>query len=61
MIIPYGKQSLDESDYQSVLDALRSDWLTTGPYVEKFENLLTQVVGAPAICVSSGTAALHCA
>jgi len=61
MIIPYGKQSLDESDYQSVLDALRSDWLTTGPYVEKFENLLTQIVGAPTICVSSGTAALHCA
>ena len=61
MIIPYGKQSLDESDYQSVLDALRSDWLTTGPYVEKFENLLSQIVGAPTICVSSGTAALHCA
>ena len=61
MIIPYGKQFLDESDYQSVLDALRSDWLTTGPYVEKFENLLSQIVGAPTICVSSGTAALHCA
>jgi dTDP-4-amino-4,6-dideoxygalactose transaminase len=61
MIIPYGKQFLDELDYQSVLDALRSDWLTTGPYVEKFENLLSQIVGAPTICVSSGTAALHCA
>jgi dTDP-4-amino-4,6-dideoxygalactose transaminase len=61
MRIPYGKQFLDELDYQSVLDALRSEWLTTGPYVEKFENLLSQIVGAPTICVSSGTAALHCA
>ena len=61
MIIPYGKQFLDELDYKSVLEALKSDWLTTGPLVEKFENLLTQIVGAPTICVSSGTAALHCA
>ena len=61
MIIPYGRQFLDELDYQSVLSALKSDWLTTGPQVEKFENLLTQIIGAPAICVSSGTAALHCA
>ena len=61
MIIPYGRQFLDELDYQSVLGALKSDWLTTGPQVEKFEDLLTQIIGAPAICVSSGTAALHCA
>lgn len=61
MIIPYGRQFLDELDYQSVLSALKSDWLTTGPQVEKFEDLLTQIIGAPAICVSSGTAALHCA
>ncbi len=61
MIIPYGKQFLDELDYKSVLEALKSDWLTTGPLVEKFENLLAQMVGAPTICVSSGTAALHCA
>jgi len=61
MIIPYGKQFLDEVDYKSVLDVLKSDWLTTGPYVEQFENSLREIIGAPTICVSSGTAALHCA
>jgi len=61
MIIPYGKQFLDEVDYKSVLDVLKSDWLTTGPYVEQFENSLGEIIGAPTICVSSGTAALHCA
>jgi dTDP-4-amino-4,6-dideoxygalactose transaminase len=35
--------------------------LTTGPLVEKFEQELEKVVGAPCISVTSGTAALHCA
>lgn len=60
-MIPYGRQSIDESDIQAVVDALRSDFLTTGPLVEKFEYNLEELVGAPTISVSSGTAALHCA
>lgn len=60
-MIPYGKHSIDEFDLESVRASLQSDWLTTGPRVEIFETLLTEIAGAPCISVSSGTAALHCA
>lgn len=60
-MIPYGKQSISEEDIASVSKALRENFLTTGPLVEFFENEISKVVGAPAISVSSGTAALHCA
>jgi len=61
-MIPYSRQSIDEDDIQAVVEVLRSDWLTTGPMVEKFEQALAQFVGAKyAVAVSSGTAALHCA
>lgn len=60
-MIPYGHQSINEDDIHAVADALKSDWLTTGPLVGKFEFALEQVVGAPCVVVSSGTAALHCA
>jgi dTDP-4-amino-4,6-dideoxygalactose transaminase len=60
-MIPYGRHSISESDIAAVVAALKSDWLTTGPLVEKFEIELEKLVGAPCITVSSGTAALHCA
>ena len=60
-MIPYGRQSINDSDIAAVLAALKSDWLTTGPLVEQFEKALEKVVGAPTVTVSSGTAALHCA
>lgn len=60
-MIPYGRQSINDEDIEAVTRALRSDWLTTGPLVEEFEFALEQVVGAPCVTVSSGTAALHCA
>ena len=60
-MIPYGRHSIDDGDIDAVVAALRSDWLTTGPLVEVFEDALEKVVGAPCISVSSGTAALHCA
>ena len=60
-MIPYGRHSVNDSDIDSVVSALKSDWLTTGPKVEEFEQALQSVVGAPAVSVSSGTAALHCA
>ena len=60
-MIPYGRQSINDADIEAVVKALRSDWLTTGPLVEEFESALEQIVGAPCISVSSGTAALHCA
>lgn len=59
-LLPYGRQSIGEDDIQSVVDVLRSDWLTTGPKVEEFEVAFADRVGAKhAISFSSGTAALH--
>src|SRR3990170_7643571 len=61
-IIPYGHQSIDKSDIQAVVQVLKSDRITQGPIIDKFENALAKFVGAKyAVCVSSGTAALHAA
>jgi dTDP-4-amino-4,6-dideoxygalactose transaminase len=60
-MIPYGRHSINDEDIAAVVAALKSDWLTTGPLIEQFEEVLEKVVGAPCITVSSGTAALHCA
>ena len=35
--IPYGKQSIDEDDINSVVEVLKSDFLTTGPKIKEFE------------------------
>ncbi len=60
--IPYGRQQIDEDDIAAVVDVLRSDWLTTGPMVDKFEQAVADYTGAKyAVAVSSGTAALHAA
>lgn len=59
-LLPYGRQSLDESDIQAVVEVLKSDWLTTGPKVGEFEERFADWVGARyAVSFSSGTAALH--
>ena len=61
-MIPYGRQVIDEEDVQAVIDVLRSDWLTTGPRINEFEQAFSQYVNAKeAVAVSSGTAALHAA
>ena len=58
--LPYGRQLVDESDVAAVSDVLRSDWLTTGPKVEAFEQAFAEVTGsAHAVAVSTGTSALH--
>ena len=60
--LPYGLHEVTEEDVQAVADVLRSQWLTTGPLVEQFEQAVAAAVGAPeAVAVSSGTAALHAA
>ena len=60
-MIPYGRQSINDDDISAVVQALKADFLTTGPLVEQFEGEIERVVGAPCLVVSSGTAALHCA
>jgi perosamine synthetase len=59
-LLPYGRQSVDDSDIRAVVDVLRSDWLTTGPKVGEFEEAFAARVRAKyAVSFSSGTAALH--
>ncbi|MBA2373391.1 MAG: DegT/DnrJ/EryC1/StrS family aminotransferase, partial [Chloroflexi bacterium] len=58
--LPYARQVIDDTDVAAVSDALRSDWLTTGPRVPAFEEALVAATGARhAVAFSSGTAALH--
>lgn len=60
--IPYGRQVVTEKDIEAVASVLRSDWLTTGPTVPEFEDVVKTFVGVDhGVAVSSGTAALHCA
>jgi perosamine synthetase len=60
--LPYGRHSIDDTDIAAVTAVLRSDWLTTGPMVERFEKGVAELVGAThAVAVNSGTAALHAA
>lgn len=60
--IPYGRQWIDEDDIETVVATLRSDFLTTGPLVQQFEQALAQATGAPhAVVLNSGTSALHAA
>jgi UDP-4-amino-4,6-dideoxy-N-acetyl-beta-L-altrosamine transaminase len=60
--LPYGRQSIDDDDIAAVVEALRSDWLTTGPAVERFEADICAFTGAKhGVAVCNGTAALHTA
>lgn len=60
--LPYGRQHIDEDDIAAVAEALRGDFLTTGPLVERFEQAFAEAVGAPhAVACSNGTTALHLA
>ncbi len=59
-MIPYGRQSIDDDDVAAVVEVLRSDWLTQGPAIERFESALAERVGARhAVAYTSGTSALH--
>lgn len=62
MDIPYGHQLIDDSDISSVVDVLKSDWITQGKRIEQFEKSLSKFVGAKFACVvANGTCALHAA
>lgn len=61
-MIPYGRQSINENDIQAVLDVLKSDWLTQGPAVPRFEQTVANYTAAShAVAVNSATGALHIA
>ncbi len=61
-LLPYGHQWITDEDITSVIEVLKSDWITQGPKVEEFERKIAEHCGARyAVAVSSGTAALHAA
>lgn len=61
-MLPYGRQSINDADIEAVAEVLRGDWLTTGPFVARFEEALAQYTGAKrVVSCTSGTAALHMA
>jgi perosamine synthetase len=60
--LPYGRQEIGDADIKAVVEALTSDWLTTGPRVGQFEAAFAKYCGAAhGVAVNSGTAALHAA
>lgn len=61
-MIPYGRQSISDEDIGSVVEVLRSDFLTQGPQVERFEDALCEKVEVNhCIVTNSATSALHLA
>lgn len=58
--LPFSPPLIGEEEIAEVTDTLRSDWITTGPKVKRFEEEFAKFVGAAdALAVSSCTAALH--
>lgn len=61
-MIPYGRQNISEEDIQAVVQVLKSDFLTQGPVVPNFEQVLCEYTGATnAVVTNSATSALHLA
>jgi len=61
-VIPYGRQSISEEDIEGVVAVLRSDFITQGPAIERFETAVAEYCGVEhAVAVCNGTAALHAA
>ncbi|NLV76364.1 MAG: UDP-4-amino-4,6-dideoxy-N-acetyl-beta-L-altrosamine transaminase [Tissierellia bacterium] len=58
--LPYGQQWIEDDDIEEVVKVLKSDYLTTGPKIEEFEEKFGKYVGVKyAVAISNGTAALH--
>ena len=61
-MLGYGHQYIDDSDIQAVVDVLKSDYLTQGPAVERFEQEICRITDAKyCVAVSNATAGLHIA
>jgi UDP-4-amino-4,6-dideoxy-N-acetyl-beta-L-altrosamine transaminase len=60
--IPYGRQDISKADIDAVVEVLRSDYLTQGPAIERFERMVAEYCGVKyAVAVASATAGLHIA
>ena len=60
--ISYGRQFIDEDDIQTVIETLKSDYMTQGPKIKEFEDKVAKYHGCKyAVAFCNGTAALHAA
>ncbi|MEW5796623.1 MAG: UDP-4-amino-4,6-dideoxy-N-acetyl-beta-L-altrosamine transaminase, partial [Candidatus Zixiibacteriota bacterium] len=58
--LPYARQHITPEDIEAVAEVLRSDWLTQGPTIARFEEALAEITGAKhVVACATGTAALH--
>lgn len=58
--LPLCRPAVDEQDIQSVVDVLRSGWITTGPKNAELESKISEHTGAPhSVALSSATAGMH--
>ena len=61
-MIPYGRQNINQSDIDAVVDVIKLDFLTQEPHVPSFEKIVADEVAARyAVAVNSATSALHIA
>jgi UDP-4-amino-4,6-dideoxy-N-acetyl-beta-L-altrosamine transaminase len=61
-MIPYGKHDISKEDIDAVIHVLKSDFITQGPTVEKFERVVSEFCKANyGIATNSATSALHIA
>tara|TARA_B100000795_G_scaffold270018_1_gene261916 strand:- start:10387 stop:11547 length:1161 start_codon:yes stop_codon:yes gene_type:complete len=61
-VIPYGKQDINQTDIDSVIKVLKSDFLTQGPQVPLFEKAVSDFCNVSfGVAVNSATSALHIA
>jgi UDP-4-amino-4,6-dideoxy-N-acetyl-beta-L-altrosamine transaminase len=61
-MISYGRQDINQADIDTVINVLKSDFLTQGPQVPLFEESVRKAVNAKfAVAVNSATSALHIA
>ena len=61
-MIPYSRQNISRQDIKSVIKTLKSDFLTQGPVVPKFETAVATYCGAKyGVATNSATSALHIA
>lgn len=61
-MIPYSRHDVSQADIDAVVEVLRSDWLTQGPMVPRFERGVADFTGAAhAVATNSATSSLHVA
>ena len=60
MNIPFSPPDISECEIESVVETLRSGWITTGPKTKEFEKQIAAYVGTDrVVCLNSSTAAME--